>query len=133
MQKIAMAIALIVGVVLIANGVWMLLAPHGWFAATPIVWRTDVPNDHFIRDVGWTYAAVGALLVWGSADLPFRTASLMIAIIWLAGYAAIHLGEAAAGVCSQRQFFAEIPQIVGPLLLLIIAYGLGRLPGRLAK
>jgi hypothetical protein len=121
------------GGVLIANGAWMLIEPQGWFAATPIVWRTGIPNDHFIRDVGWTYAAVGALLVWGTADERFRTASLLIAIFWLAGHAVIHLGEAAAVVCSQRQFFAESPQVVGPLLLLIIAHGLGRLPGRLPQ
>ena len=121
MRTAVTAIAAIVGLLLIANGTWMLIVPLGWFSATPIVWRTGVPNAHFIRDVGWTYGAVGASLIWGLADRRFRTTSLFLASIWLAGHAAIHVGEAATGVCSPAQFANEMPQILGPLMLLVFA------------
>lgn len=115
-----------VAIVLVANGGWMLLAPDQWFFATPIVWRTGVPNPHFIRDVGWTYAAVGVLMICGLFTERFRTTSLMLALGWLAGHAAIHLGEVATGVCTGRQFLSESPQVWGPPILLMIGVALGR-------
>ena len=124
MRMAVTAIRALVGILLIANGTWMLITPSGWFAATPIVWRTGVPNAHFIRDVGWTYVTVGAIVVWGMADRRFQTLSLLIAIIWLVGHAAIHVGETATGICSPRQFANETPQVLGPLFLLALALGL---------
>lgn len=125
MHKLTMAITASVAIALIANGAWMLAAPYYWFAATPIVWRTGVPNLHFIRDVGWSYASVGALLIGGLIAERFRSLSLALANIWLADHAAIHLGEAATGVCSDEQFLRETPQVWGPLILLLIAALLG--------
>ncbi len=118
-------IALIVGLLLLANGVWMVMTPLGWFTATPIVWRTGVANAHFIRDVGWTYATVGALVIGGLVHGAARTLLLSLAAIWLGGHAIIHIGELAVGICSARQFTSEIPQVVGPLVLLLFALGLG--------
>ena len=124
MRTSATVIALVVGLLLFANGAWMLLAPLGWFTATPIVWRTGAANAHFIRDVGWTYGAVGGLLIWGLVDRNARKLSLIVAATWLGGHAAIHAAEAATGICSSRQFASETPQVLGPVMLLLIALGL---------
>jgi hypothetical protein len=120
----ASVISAIVGLLLIANGLWMLVGPLKWFAATPIVWRTGVPNEHFIRDVGWIYGAVGALIFGGLVRPTFRAQSLKLAIVWLAGHAAIHIGEVATGICSPPQFALQTPQVMGPLILLLLAAGL---------
>jgi hypothetical protein len=122
--KATTVVATFTGLLLSANGCWMLMTPLDWFAATPIAWRTGFPNAHFIRDVGWTYAAVGSLLIYGSAERRARTPLLLCALIWLVGHAAIHVGEVATGICSARQFSAEIPQVIGPTIFVAIALGL---------
>jgi len=126
------SITIAASILLISNGMWMLISPQGWFAATPIVWRTGVPNDHFIRDVGWTCASIGGLLLWGSAAQKFRAPSFALAFVWLIGHALIHLCEAATGLCSARQLVAEIPQAMGPIFLIVITFGLTRIAGRSA-
>ena len=130
MPKAANVIPAFTGLLLCANSLRMLTGPMGWFAATPIVWRTGIPNAHFIRDVGWTYAAVGSLLSYGSAERRVRTPSLLYAVTWLVGHAAIHVGEVAAGICSTSQFLAEMPQVIGPTVLVALALGLDVLDRR---
>lgn len=122
MRKISLILAGAIGIVLVVNGLWMLVDAGGWFAANRIVWRTGVANAHFIRDVGWTYAAVGGLATYGAVAPARRDGALGIAVTWLLGHAAIHLGEVATGICSVSDFGAEWPSVWGPPILLGIAW-----------
>ena len=107
-----------VGLVLFANGAWMLADPFGWFAGTSIVWRTGPPNAHFIRDVGWTYGALGLLVGVGALQPRRRAAAVGTAAVWLAGHGAVHVGEAITGLCSPKAAVSESPAVFGPLVLL---------------
>ena len=41
------------GLFYLVNGAWMILAPNGWYAATPGVSATGPMNPHFIRISVW--------------------------------------------------------------------------------
>lgn len=130
MQRIGTGVVSIAALLLFLNGAWMLIDPGGWFAATPIVWRTGIPNLHFTRDVGWTYAAIGLLLAFGLVKPQWRTPSVILSLYWLLGHFAIHAGETAVGLCGPAQFVAELPQVLGPCLMLALALGLDALARR---
>ena len=57
-------VALVLGIALGSNGVWMLAAPETWYLRIPGVAATGPANFHFIRDIGCAYAVTAACLVW---------------------------------------------------------------------
>ena len=114
-------LAVTLGLLLLVNGAWMLSMPDDWFAANRIVWRTGPVNDHFIRDVGWTYAFCGTLCLRGAVQTAGRSYALGTAAIWLGGHAVIHLGEVTSGVCSASDFWRESPFVWGPPLIIAVA------------
>jgi hypothetical protein len=52
-------LALILGVGLAANGLFMLADPAGWYGLVPGVPMTGPLNVHFVRDIGCAYAVAG--------------------------------------------------------------------------
>ena len=55
-------------VLLAANGLFMLLAPHAWYPAVPGVTETGPYNPHFVRDIGAAYLAGLASGFWSSQE-----------------------------------------------------------------
>jgi hypothetical protein len=84
-------ILLLLGLLHMANGLWMLAAPEAWYAAIPGVAMTGPINHHFIQDIGLAFMASGA----GMA-LAFRpgavTAALALAgATWPMLHALLHI------------------------------------------
>ena len=121
MRRAVVAISILVGAALAINGASMLADPLRWFGSTPIVWRTGLANAHFIRDVGWTYVAVGTLVMTGAMRPRWTQPTIGLAIVWLAGHGAIHLGEVVTGACSRAAFLTEWPMVWGPVAFLAVA------------
>ena len=48
-------LASILGILLGANGLWMLTGPFHWYAHIPGVTETGPANAHLTRDVGWPF------------------------------------------------------------------------------
>ena len=74
-----------------ANGIWMVADPQSWYQSVPGVDLTGPLNMHFVQDVGVAFltaaGAYVAALRWPGAAYPLS----LIAVIWLAGHALIHL------------------------------------------
>ena len=113
-----LGIAALLGVALIANGVFMLVAPADWYVAVPGVTATGPFNQHFLRDIGLIFLLLGGAFVVGAAQPHLRVALWAAPSIWLTGHALFHFWEVAVGICSPsvlpRDFSAvTLPAIIG--------------------
>ena len=123
LKSASLGIAIALGVAMIANGVFMLVAPADWYLAVPGVTATGPFNQHFLRDIGLIFLLLGGAFLFGAALPRSRVLLWAAASIWLSGHALFHLWEVAVGICSPsvipRDFPAvTLPAIIGALLTL---------------
>ena len=59
LKSASLGIAMLLGVAMIANGVFMLVSPEGWYLAVPGVTSTGPFNQHFVRDIGLIFLLLG--------------------------------------------------------------------------
>jgi hypothetical protein len=90
---ISIAVALVLGLGLAANGAFMLADPAAWYGLVPGVAATGPLNPHFVRDIGAAYLVTGAALAWFCVDARARMAALAGAA-FLTLHALVHAGEA---------------------------------------
>jgi hypothetical protein len=88
-------LAIVLGALMAANGVFMFADPPGWYAAVPGVPETGPLNLHFVRDIGIAYGVAGAAIVWGAAGGGWRATALGAA--FLALHSLLHVGETIMG------------------------------------
>jgi uncharacterized protein YjeT (DUF2065 family) len=113
--------ALILGLGLAANGLFMLTAPADWYVTVPGVTETGPFNAHFVRDIGVAYLVAGATLIWFAFDLTARPAALA-GTAFLALHALVHLWDAAAGREHAHQLLVDLPTVfLPPALALFLA------------
>ena len=122
-KSFCLAVAILLGVALAANGVFMLVAPEDWYFAVPGVTATGPFNQHFVRDIGLIFLLLSGALLVGAARPDYRVMLWAAASLWLLGHALFHLWEVAVGICSPsvipRDFPAvTLPAIIGILLTL---------------
>src|SRR5688572_28158186 len=125
-RAVLAAIAVMVvlmSVFLIANGVFMLVAPAAWYEIVPGVTDTGFFNQHFIRDIGIIKLFLGLAFVAGWIHPEWRVTLWSVSTLWLAAHAAFHIWEVAVGICAPsalvRDFPAvSLPAIVGAVLTL---------------
>jgi hypothetical protein len=112
-------IAVLLGIALGSNGVWMLAAPENWYLRIPGVVATGPANLHFIRDVGCIYVVTAACLAWLASE-PRRSWPAALACgAFLALHALVHVWDTAAGREPTHQLLADLPTVVLPALLLL--------------
>lgn len=116
-MRILQGARLLLALILAANGLAMLAAPHFWYLATPGVTGTGPLNVHFVRDIGAAYlvAAGGFLWMWKDSQA-WRAAFAGSA--FLAIHALIHLGEMLTGHFDLQHLLRDLP---GVFLLPVIA------------
>jgi hypothetical protein len=123
LKSVCLGIAVLLGVAMEANGVFMLVSPADWYMAVPGVTSTGPFNQHFVRDIGLIFLLLGGGFLVGAARPRSRILLWAAASIWLLGHALFHLWEVAVGICSPsvipRDFPAvTLPAIIGILLTL---------------
>jgi len=112
-----LGIAALLGVALIANGVFMLVAPADWYVAVPGVTATGPFNQHFLRDIGLIFLLLGGAFVVGAAQPHLRVALWAAPSIWLTGHALFHFWEVAVGICSSSVIARDFPAVTLPAII----------------
>ena len=112
-----LGIAALLGVALIANGVFMLVAPADWYVAVPGVTATGPFNQHFLRDIGLIFLLLGGAFVVGAAQPHLRVALWAAPSIWLTGHALFHFWEVAVGICSPSVIPRDFPAVTLPAII----------------
>ncbi len=116
------AVAWIVGLGLLANGLTMLAVPQSWYGLVPGVTQTGPFNPHFVRDIGAAYLVAGGALAWFAIDRGARPAA-QAAAAFLALHGLVHLWDAAAGREHAHQLLIDLPTVfVPPALAIWIAW-----------
>ena len=72
LKRLCLGIAIVLGLVAEANGLFMLYSPNDWYFAVPGVTTTGPFNQHFIRDIGLIFLSVGTAFLVGTSRPQFR-------------------------------------------------------------
>ncbi|HEY9234077.1 MULTISPECIES: hypothetical protein [Phenylobacterium] len=120
LKSICLGAAVLLGLAALANGVFMLASPEGWYFAVPGVTTTGPFNQHFIRDIGLIFLLLGGGLLLGAAQRRFRVLLWSAAGLWLSGHALFHFWEVAVGICSASVIPRDFPAVTFPALLTVL-------------
>jgi hypothetical protein len=82
---------ILLGLFHLGNGLWMLVAPDGWYAAIPGVSLTGPINHHFVADIGLAFVASGAGLLLGARNMRSAGAFAIAGAAWPVLHALLHL------------------------------------------
>ena len=111
-------IAALLAVVYVGNGLTMLWDPEAWYAAVPGVTATGPMNPHFIRDIGFAYAASGAAAL--AVLLQARNAAIwaLVSAVWPGLHALFHIYNwSHHGMPAGEALTAEIAGVIVPAAL----------------
>ena len=117
LRSSALALAAVLGILAIGNGVFMLVSPDAWYFAVPGVPDTGPFNQHFLRDIGLIFLLLGGAFLTGVVRPELRVMLWGGSSLWLAGHALFHLWEVAVGICSPSVLPRDFPGVTLPSLL----------------
>lgn len=118
---------LVLGLAMIGNALWMLAGPMHWYEELPAgVPDTGPFNPHFVRDIGCAFLTAGVALVWGARSLVFRFPLVVIATIFLAAHALLHVYDTAVGNLPSNHWWLDFAGVYLPVFFL--AWVLARIP-----
>jgi hypothetical protein len=104
---------LLLGLIQIANGVAMLIAPMTWYDIVPGVATTGPFNHHFILDIGMAFVAGGGLLALGARAGKSAAAFATAGATWPILHAFIHIAGWFESFPSRPvMIFAEVVGVV---------------------
>lgn len=116
-RTICLTLAVLFGIGLAINGVFMLVAPEPWYFMVPGVTETGPFNQHFLRDIGLIFVFLGGAMLLGAARAHLRVLLWGAATVWLAGHALFHLWEVAVGICAPSAIPRDFPAVTLPALV----------------
>ena len=117
LKTFCLALATVLGLAALANGIYMLVAPESWYFAVPGVTATGPFNQHFVRDIGLIFLLLGGAFLVGAAQPQSRIVLWGAAAIWLSGHALFHFWEVAVGICSPDVIPRDFPAVTLPAIL----------------
>ncbi len=113
---IVRALLLLLGLLHIANGLTMLVAPMSWYDAVPGVTATGPFNHHFILDIGMAFLTSGGLLALGARRVPSAASFAIAGATWPILHALIHVsGWFMDGF--PRQPNVAVSEVIGVVML----------------
>lgn len=114
------AILAIVAAAFLANALYMLADPLGWYGAVAGVPDTGPFNPHFVRDIGVAYLtlalATAAAARWLGHALPL----LAVVTLYLGLHALLHLWDVAAGRLEPDHLLIDAPGVFLPVLVVAL-------------
>jgi hypothetical protein len=132
LDRIAQGLIALAALISIANGLFMLWDPLGWYQAVPTVKFTGPPNGHFIRDIGLAYVACAVLLGFAAINPRMRWLAAFGGSLWLGMHGGLHIFEVITGICAPGIFWRDAPGVLGPPLLVWIGLGILLIRQRIA-
>ncbi|HEY8697376.1 MAG TPA: hypothetical protein VIM02_07145 [Rhizomicrobium sp.] len=123
------AILLLLGLLHLANGLWMLAAPEAWYAAIPGVAMTGPINHHFIQDIGLAFMASGAGMALGLRVGVVPAALALAGATWPMLHALLHIwGWLTYGFPADTQIATS--ELVGVVLVSAVGFALAWINAR---
>ena len=110
-------LASILGILLGANGLWMLTGPFYWYAHIPGVTETGPANAHLIRDVGCAFLVTALALLWFAVSPMRAWPAVLAGGAFLFSHASVHVWDTIAGREHPHRLLTEIPTVILPAFL----------------
>ena len=110
-------IALLLGVAMLGNGVFMAIAPETWYWMVPGVPDRGPFNQHFVRDIAFIYALAGAAFIYGAIYAKHQVVLWLIPTAWLLAHAVFHVWEVIVGICGPASLIEDFGGVTLPALL----------------
>jgi hypothetical protein len=105
----------------------MLADPLGWYLHLPAAVPDFGPfNPHFVRDIGCAFLTVGVALVWAALSPAHRLALVVIACVFYAAHAALHVFDTLRGAVEPDHLLLDFPGVYLPAILLLVAWRIAR-------
>ena len=124
LDRVAQLLIALIAIFALVFGAYMLWDPYGWYQLLPTVKFTGPANQHFIRDIGLAYFASGAMLGYAAFNPYMRWLAALAGSLWIAVHGGLHIWEVLTGVCAPDKFWADVPGVLGPPLLVWVALGI---------
>ena len=106
----------------LANGLWMLADPAGWFVGIPAAVPDTGPlNEHFVRDVGAAYLTVAVALAFAAARPALRVPMVATVLVFHVLHAWGHVLDTAGGPLPPSHWLIDFPAIYLPTIALAFA------------
>ncbi len=105
----------LLGLLNLANGLWMLLAPAGWYLHLPAAVPDTGPlNPHFVRDIGAAFITIGVVLLLAA---PSRGVLLAVTLFYVL-HAVVHVTDLTAGRLGAEHWLIDLPGVFLPAVVL---------------
>jgi hypothetical protein len=111
-----LVLAVILGALMLANGLYMLVDPDVWYAGVPGVAERGSFNQHFVRDIGLSYLLIGSAFLIGAARPAPRLVCWLWATLWLSGHALFHVWETLVGITDGHALLQDVGGVLLPAL-----------------
>jgi hypothetical protein len=109
----------LLGLATVANALWMLVQPAGWYAGLPAgVPDTGPYNEHFVRDIGCALATMGVVLVWAALRRRWRAPLVAVVALFFAAHASLHVFDTLRGFLHADHWLLDLPAVYAPTALL---------------
>ena len=111
----------VLGLLNVANGLWMLAAPAGWYEHLPAgVPDTGPLNLHFVRDIGAAFSTIGVAFCVAAPQAPRRRGVRLGATLFYVLHAAVHVADLTSGRLHGDHWLIDLPGVFLPALLLVV-------------
>jgi len=117
LKSVCLGLAVVLGFAALANGLFMLASPRGWYFTVPGVTMSGPFNQHFVRDIGLIFLLVSAGFLVGAWRPASRATLWAAATTWLVGHALFHVWQVAAGVSAPDALQRDFPAVTLPALI----------------
>jgi len=114
-------VLLLLGVGSVVNAGWMLADPLAWYHDLPAAVPDTGPfNEHFVRDIGCAFLAVGVAQVWAAFSPVHRAPLVVVAAIFGVGHGVLHVFDTARGAVPHEHWWLDLPGVYVPAVALAI-------------
>jgi hypothetical protein len=111
----------LLGLINLASGLWMLVAPAHWFQNLPAgVPDTGPFNQHFVRDVGAAFATIGVAFLAAAPNARRRRGVLLGAALFYTLHSVVHVADLVTGRLHANHWGMDFPLVFLPTILLIL-------------
>jgi len=109
------------GLVNVANGLWMLLAPEAWYHDLPAAVPDTGPlNLHFVRDIGAAFFTIGVAFLAAARYPSWRRGVLLAATLFFVLHAVVHVTDLISGRLHAEHWLIDLPGVFLPAILLLV-------------
>jgi hypothetical protein len=111
----------VIGLLNLANGLWMLAAPGGWYEHLPAAVPDTGPlNVHFVRDIGAAFVTIGAAFCAAAPRAPEHRGVVLAAALFYVLHALVHVADIASGRLPAHHVLIDLPGVFVPAILLVV-------------